>query len=55
MKLKKASTGQGELPLRGNLGAPGWLSLTASAKAFLKLSEEGSKLDMRSQYKNLQT
>lgn len=51
MKLKNATTGQGDCPLRGNLGAPCWadVSFNASAKAFLKDSEEGSILEIRSQ------
>jgi len=52
MKLIKASTGQGELPFRGTLGAPlAWplFSFSASAKAFLKAADEGSRFDRRSQ------
>lgn len=55
MKLRKASTGHGDVPLRGGSGAPPctFFSLSASAKAFLKASEDGSKFDRRSQYKIL--
>lgn len=52
MKLRKASTGHGDVPLRGGCGAPPctFFSLSASAKAFLKASEEGSRFEIRSQY-----
>lgn len=56
MKLRKASTGHGEVPFRGTLGAPpDWelFSFSASAKAFLKAAEEGSRLEILSQYRIL--
>lgn len=56
MKLRKASTGQGEVPFRGTLGAPpDWelFSLSASANAFLKAADEGSRLEILSQYRIL--
>lgn len=52
MKLMKASTGHGDEPFRGIFGALPFctfLSLRASAKAFLKAVDEGSKFESRSQ------
>ena len=51
MKLRNAKIGQGDVPLRGSLGAPccAELSFMASAKAFLNFSDEGSKSEIRSQ------
>lgn len=51
IKLRNAKTGQGDCPFRGKLGAPCCVAVSfmASAKAFLKDTEEGSKLEIRNQ------
>lgn len=56
MKLRNANTGHGDCPFCGSFGPGtpfGVVSCTAWAKAFLNASDDGSKLDIRSQYRIL--